>query len=277
MKKLILSRKGFDSGSGGKPNLIYKNKLISLPIPQENTSIRYEDLKLIRGENCRKVMDDLGVKPFEECHFDPDLERKAYPRRSKGWKPIFGQTGAALSHLLSNGVGVGDLFLFFGWFKEVEKKDGKFVWKKNAPDLHIIYGYLEVGEMIDLNQEKAPNWAKKHPHCVLKDQFNPKGNILFIGREKLSLNPDLPGAGLFDFRPDLILTKENQEKHKRSVWTLPRSFFNEDGFSKMSYHYQRQGKAIEDGAMMEFQSVARGQEFVMENEEEIEEWARRLF
>lgn len=30
----------------------------------------------------------------------------------------FGQTGAAQSHLANNGVGIGDLFLFFGLFSE---------------------------------------------------------------------------------------------------------------------------------------------------------------
>ncbi|CAI8922445.1 hypothetical protein EMIT0158MI4_310005 [Burkholderia ambifaria] len=41
-----------------------------------------------------------------------------------GWRPALGQTGAAQGHLSNNGVGAGDVFLFFGWFRQVEKSRG---------------------------------------------------------------------------------------------------------------------------------------------------------
>lgn len=45
-RKLILSRKGFDSSAGGKPSFIYGDRLISLPIPEENNSgISYDQLR----------------------------------------------------------------------------------------------------------------------------------------------------------------------------------------------------------------------------------------
>ena len=75
MSKLILSRKGFDSGSGGAPSLIYNDKLISIPIPQEGTKAFYKDLKTWRGTSFRQIMDDLKVKPYQEAHHDPDLLR----------------------------------------------------------------------------------------------------------------------------------------------------------------------------------------------------------
>ena len=44
--KIILSRKGFDSGSGGYPNPIMPNgTLLPLPIPSKNDEIRYTDVK----------------------------------------------------------------------------------------------------------------------------------------------------------------------------------------------------------------------------------------
>ena len=46
----------------------------------------------------------------------------------------FGQTSAAQSHLKNNGVGEGDVFLFFGLFAEVGTGDPH----------HRIFGYLKV-------------------------------------------------------------------------------------------------------------------------------------
>ena len=41
--------------------------------------------------------------------------------REPGWRPLFGQEGAAETHLANQGVGTGDVFLFFGLFRPVEK------------------------------------------------------------------------------------------------------------------------------------------------------------
>jgi hypothetical protein len=44
--KIILSRKGFDSASGGCPSFIIGNKLVSLSIPDEHTKLKYNDVKI---------------------------------------------------------------------------------------------------------------------------------------------------------------------------------------------------------------------------------------
>lgn len=52
------------------------------------------------------------------AHLDPDLRRDALPTRPNGWRPAFGQSGAAAGHLFNQEVGIGDLFMFFGWFRK---------------------------------------------------------------------------------------------------------------------------------------------------------------
>ena len=50
--------------------------------------------------------------------------------RPPDWRPAFGQVGAAQKHLEQQGVSVGDVFLFFGWFRDVIRNtDGR--WKYN--------------------------------------------------------------------------------------------------------------------------------------------------
>lgn len=113
--KLILSRKGFDSQSGGCPSPIFPDgTLCSLPIPHDPSEIIYGDLW--HGDtNIGETVADLtrnwdGAK--EPAHLDPDINYAAYPRQ-EGWHPLFGQSGIAQRHLDNQDVQAGDLFLFF--------------------------------------------------------------------------------------------------------------------------------------------------------------------
>ncbi len=49
---------------------------------------------------------------------------------------------AAQAVLEREGVGPGDLFLFFGWFRRVEVCGGVFRFVKGAPDVHVLWGWL---------------------------------------------------------------------------------------------------------------------------------------
>ena len=42
------------------------------------------------------------------------------------------------------GVGVGDVFLFFGWFKEVRQTAKGLAYRRGAPDLHVLFGWQGV-------------------------------------------------------------------------------------------------------------------------------------
>ncbi len=108
--RIVFSRKGFDSSAGGGPSPIVAGpdghaRPISLPIPDTKGLSRttYGDLGL--GDHAaRASRGRLGARDL--CHHDPlFLEDKTC---------LFGQTGAAQTHLERQGVGVGDVFVFFG-------------------------------------------------------------------------------------------------------------------------------------------------------------------
>src|SRR5437870_929389 len=110
--KLILSRKGFDAGAGGTASPITPDGvMLSLPIPDKTSPIRYQDITL-RGYPLGDVVDELTKgkqKPHFGAHLDPDVVPSAYPR-GKGWRGIFGQTDGDQTVLAREGVGPGDLF-----------------------------------------------------------------------------------------------------------------------------------------------------------------------
>jgi hypothetical protein len=176
--KIILSRKGFDSSYGGYPSPMLPNgKLISLPVPDPNDSNNYSDLKLDDKQTYFDLMRKLNPKiklhgkwheltKDTKCHLDPDIYTRIIKRR-KNWKPCFGQMNAAQTHLSNQEVEENDLFLFFGWFKQTEKdKDGELRFKENAPDLHIIFGYFQIGQILQVNDKiKIPDWMRDHPHA----------------------------------------------------------------------------------------------------------------
>lgn len=81
-----------------------------------------------------------------------------------------------------------------------------------------------------------------------------------IGTLPLSWSESLPGAGRFIFSDRLVLTKRGYSKSK---WALPDCFKE----AKISYHK----KPWKDGY---FKSAGRGQEFVIMDNNGVEEWAR---
>ena len=124
-KKIVLSRKGSDSSWGGGPSLRVGIELISLPIPEHNKT---ERKKSCVAEPAHLTYKDLPAHPLvgnfidyllpslklEDCvHLDPDIRPKLHKNLTTR-KFLFGQTGAAQSHLENQGIDVGDLFLFLG-------------------------------------------------------------------------------------------------------------------------------------------------------------------
>lgn len=277
--KIILSRKGFDSSLGGYPSPILPDgRMVSLPIPHGDC-IRYSDLHLEDDKTYYDLMKELKptikhkgkweqLTQQTRCHLDPDVYRNAYCRK-KGWKPLFGQVGTAQSHLRAEGVERGDMFLFFGWFKAV-KKNGQYSYDSRSPHLHLIFAYFQIGEMLDRKEiikidesNTGPrSWMKYHPH-VAGVEKRPDNNTVYTANNFLSWDSNLPGAGTFHFSQDLVLTKEG---FPRSKWKLPECFRN----VRISYHSEKNWHPEY------LQSAARGQEFVVEENEEIEAWAKEL-
>ena len=150
--KVVLSRKGMDSKAGGIPSPILPDgTLLSLPIPNEKSGVSYDAL-VYKGHTYQQIIQqihptfDFQKHPF--CHLDPDIYG-VLKNTHAGWKPAFGQYEIPAKHLDNQGVGMGDVFLFYGMFRQTEKlPDGTLHFKKGAPIQHIIYGYMVVSEIL---------------------------------------------------------------------------------------------------------------------------------
>lgn len=273
--KIILSRKGFDSGYGGYPSPILPNgRLISFPIPDEKSPIKYNDLVIDESVSFESLIKDLigteiklegeGKLSVENlgCHLDPDIDSKIY-KRLDGWKGLFGQAGAAQGHLSNSNVSKGDIFLFFGWFRQVEMMDGKYRYSKSdKKGKHVIYGYMEVEEIKKINSNDFDEWMFYHPH-IARGRMARDSDHVYIAARELSLDTSLKGYGTFGINNNTQLTKDGLSKSK---WDLP-VFFQE---TKISYHSKKSWKDEY------FQSAAKGQEFVIDSTDKIEEWLKLL-
>ncbi|MEZ6036512.1 MAG: hypothetical protein R3F29_03455 [Planctomycetota bacterium] len=277
--KLILSRKGFDSAAGGVASPILPDgTLMSLPIPDRSSPIRYSDIEL-SGHSLGGVVESLTrgkKKAHFGAHLDPDLVAEAVPRL-EGWRPVFGQAGGEQSVLEREGVGPGDLFLFFGWFREVELGAGAWRYRRGAEDLHVLWGWMQIGEVMSVERDRLPDWVAYHPHVAAKEGRS--NNTLYVAADVLDLGDGggrRPGAGTFgryDVRRRLTAVGAS-----RSVWELPAWFEPVEGRRPLGYHasverWERVGEAVR------LRTVGRGQEFVLDACEypEAVGWVRGLW
>ena len=236
--------------------------MISLPIPDPDAPYRYRQIKHGRhglGTIVRSLTKGR-LNGWEKAHLDPDLCAEAIERQP-GWKPVFGQAAAAQGHLQGQNIAVGDLFLFFGWFRQTRYDDKKLVFKKDAPDQHVFFGWLQIGQILDLNQQEPEPWMKQHPHCFGN---RGKNNVLYIAADRLELPNQTtitPGAGTFEaYHPSLTLTAPN---HTRRYWKLPEWFHPQHRASCLTYH-QREDWWQRQNDHVILKSAARGQDFVLD-------------
>ncbi len=165
--KVILSRKGMDSRAGGIPSPILPDgTLLSLPIPDGTSGKDYGRLSY-KGQSYQEIIRQLrpgfDFAKNQTCHLDPDIYDGLGGRPAE-WKPAFGQCEASARHLDHMGVDVGDVFLFYGMFKQTEyQPDGTLAFVRGAPIQHIIYGYMKVGEILRKEQEIRELYPW-HPH-----------------------------------------------------------------------------------------------------------------
>lgn len=232
--RIIFSRKGFDSSSGGCPSPIIDGHPVSLPIPTTHRSETTYDLLGLgdiveRQTHGRIARDHL-------CHEDPVFA---------GDRCAFGQTSAAQSHLSGHGVNVGDVFLFFGLFSD----------EATGERHHRIYGFLKVEAVTFLGAEPSiedqpAGFPRRHPHTI--GQWN-ENNTLYLGEGVLCHSaPD-----------ELRLT---QPGGPLSVWRTP-SWLRGAG---LTYH----GKEDRWLTSNRLKAVARGQEFITDigTENEPQRW-----
>lgn len=269
--RLVLSRKGFDSGSGGCPSPIFPDgTMYSLPIPSFGSGIAFGDLD--HGDvNMGRLVGDLtggrvrrrplGAK--NEVHLDPDLDGDSYPRES-GWRGLLGQAGAAQGHLARMGVTSGDLFLFFGLYQRVEESISGWRFVRGSKKLHVLWGWLHVGEVRKVDRIRDDvnfRWARYHDHFRGRED---ETNTLYVAAESLELvgGAVVPGYGVFRrFDERFVLTDPYCDGV--SKWRLPGWFYPGCGRDPLTYHGDL-GRWRCDGNYAYLQSVGRGQEFVLD-------------
>ena len=220
--KLVFSRKGFDSASGGFPSPIVDGVPVSLPIPAaERSHTTYADLGL--GALVEQVTGGR-LTGAHLCHCDPMFENG---------RCAFGQIAAAQGHLANNAVSIGDVFLFFGLFSNLDGSDRH----------HRIFGYLRVQERLFPGADPVPGaqpqgFRIRHPHTI---GHWPRNNCLYVG----------PGATAVRASDALRLSRPGGPV---SRWRVPR-WLRRTG---LSYHGRPDRWEGEDG----LRTVGRGQEFV---------------
>lgn len=280
--QVILSRKGFDSQYGGIPSPILPDgRLLPLPIPSGHDNATLADITYADVDMAQLIADLSGGKHTlaTRIHMDPDLDR-ASSMRLPGWRPSLGQTGAAQSHLSRRGIGTGDAFLFFGWFRQTERIGGRWRFARGAQDLHVLFGWLEVDEVLSIVTNREDTlarhpWTATHPHVANPEWYDDDRNTLYIARSRSAFVPgDAVGGGYFPaMRPALRLTKPG---FSRSVWSLP-SWFAPDGRPPLSYHPNSASWENEEKSVT-LRSAAKGQEFVIDGDAYplLESWAGNL-
>ena len=261
--RLILSRKGFDGDAGGMPSPIFDDgTMLSLPIPERGSPRTY-DATTIAGRCLGPIVEQLTrgrVKATYGLHLDPDLMTDTMPR-APGWRPAFGQAHAAQGILAREGITTGDLFLFFGWFRQVKETSNGLSYRRLSPHMHVMFGWLQVGDVFRPQRDPMPAWAADHPHVVQPDRTN---NTLYVAAEHLTLDGeplDTAGSGVFThYGDELRLTAPGCT---RSVWSLPPWFAPCKGRLPLSGHSKADRWAPVDGGVR-LRSVGRGQEFVLD-------------
>ena len=268
--KIIFSRKGFDSDNGGIVSPIMEDgTLVSFPIPSDDKD-SFDDLFYL-NQPYSQILKNLKYKEnpqYPNCHIDPDLSQNRRKHQINGWCPIFGQVNSSAVYLLNTvKVQPGDLFLFFGNYHKVKFVDGKYRYIKNTGDfysdndLQLIWGYLQVGEIITAPEEQRKySW---HPHSN-RDRKEEHSNTMFLARNKLSFNETMPGAGVLKYREDRVLTAKDCTKAtwiKRPIYDVDAVFGNRKNSSK-----------IADG--LYYSGI--WQELGLHESPECEEWAKSI-
>ena len=220
--RIIFSRKGFDSAAGGGPSPIVAGRPVSLPIPSGGWShTRYRDLGL--GEAAQAASRGRFTGS-DFCHHDPMFLADG--------TCAFGQCGAAQTHLANQGVGPGDIFLFFGLFRE----------EASGEPHHRIFGYCAIDTIVDLARcdeaTRAGLQAIGHPHAL---GMHARNDVVYRGR----------GCTAASAPAMLRLTVPGGPP---SLWHRP-AWLRRGG---LSYH-DRAERWLAGGRL---KSVARGQEFV---------------
>ena len=188
----------------------------------------------------------------------------------------FGQASPAQSHLHNQNVGAGDLFLFFGWFREAEIVDCNYRYKSNAFDHHRIFGWMFVDQKFNVGPDTEKfrrKFAKicKSSHTQLVNGAQTTRYILLLKLFSLFGEHTIKGFGNFSVSKQTLLTNNNAPSKR--FWSVPDWLDPTKGGCIPSYHNE---KSYIDGSL---KTAGRGQEFVCHPHQnnEFKEWLLDLF
>jgi hypothetical protein len=264
--KIVISRKGFDSQYGGIPSPIFPDGTVfPLPIPSRAgrplRDLRHNDIAV------HQLVCQLGgrLSPTSSVHLDPDLCAGTVERET-GWRASLGQVAQAQKHLRNQGVGPGDIFLFFGWYRAIEfdRVSSSWRYERGASDIHSLFGWMQVQAMVDADDRQLvvrKPWLADHPHVQYRGSFSGE-NMIYVSAPRLSFSPrKLAGAGLFArWSSQLQLTDDSQPL--KSVWSVPAWMAPSSGRS-MSFHGSAKRWSV-NGNRTQLRTVGKGQEFVLD-------------
>jgi hypothetical protein len=199
--------------------------MVSIPISDSGTGISFNSVRYPSPYGS-SVADILRVvrccfDANNEVHLDPDLRKASRKRWSEEWRPIFGQCSTAQAHLDKQHVDIGDLFLFYGYFKALDRE---FQQRERFNEGHVVFGWLQIAERLPVNvaTRAAIPWALDHPHLLtpLPQRVKPERNTVYTANEFLSFLPSVNGGGVFPkYHPDLCLTEDpSGSSVRRSIW-----------------------------------------------------------
>jgi hypothetical protein len=242
---------------------------VSLPIPTDARSpTKYYDLREPLADFVEHLTNGR-IARYRPCHLDPDIDRSLLAVRPPGWLGALGQVSAAQAHLEKQSVGPGDLFLFWGLFRNVELRNNK--WRFFGVPFHAIFGWLQIERACRVGSNGSNvlqdyPWLSAHPHA--RDGWSPR-NTIYIARRQLSF---MKGPGFGTFKKGHRLTMDGSAR--KSLWHLPRWLDLSQGGTGMTYH-SRRDRWMGNGLL---QAAARGQEFVadLDAREDAVEWIRTI-
>ena len=172
MKRIILSRKGFDSAAGGGASPILDDgRFFSIPIPQNHPSQKkYEDLNF-DGISGTELLKEASAKvlPTDYCHHDPLLNESI---------GIFvkNQSQTELKKIM---LELGIYFYFL---------DGLIIFQEKE-EICIKYLLVKIEEIIE-GSDKIIKYLKEknisHPHGY-GDTSKFPNNTIYIGKKSLEI------------------------------------------------------------------------------------------
>lgn len=263
--KIIFSRKGFDSTAGGFASPIFPDgTLFSIPIPSSEDNNYYSELSFqYDGDSIQSILNEITggriknnrqlscdfSKKQQRCHYDPMLISHAD-------RFVLGQAANAESHLQNQSVGSDDIFVFYGWFRQVEKIEGCWQYSPIARDIQLIWSWMKIGDTVDVRTQAQREKAKiiypflhLHPHVAdSPDAPNPNANRVYISKE----------GGLLPYLSSRCLT-DCIDYQGRSTWRLPACFNQPKAFTFLNNFVLN-----DDNVIISFRGY--GQEFVLDLE-----------